>query len=274
MLVKVKLSAVVVITSMLGYAVAAGSSFSWYALCLLGIGGFAVTAAANAINQVLEKDFDKHMSRTADRPVTTGRMKTSEAVMFAGIACLIGISVLSAFSPVTAFLGMLSFVMYAFVYTPMKRYSTVAVAIGAIPGALPVLIGCTAATGSITMFAVGLFLIQFLWQFPHFWAIGFLAFDDYAHAGYKLLPVSGDEIDESLGLHSLIYSLLILPFVVLMHYVGEVATASSIIVAVATLIYVVYSFQFYRQFDRPAARKLMFCSFFYMPIVLVAYLIF
>lgn len=274
LLVKVKLSSVVVITSMLAYAVAAGSSFSWYALCLLAIGGFAVTAAANAINQVLEKDFDKYMTRTANRPVTAGRMKTSEAVMFAGIACLIGITVLSVFSPVTAFLGMLSFVMYAFVYTPMKRYSTLAVAVGAIPGALPVLIGATAATGSITLFAVGLFLIQFLWQFPHFWAIGFLAFDDYSNAGYKLLPASDEGIDRNLGIHSVVYSLLIVPLVALLYYACDASIAASVVAIVSTVVYAAYSFQFHRQFDRVSARSLMFCSFFYMPIVLIAYLIF
>ena len=274
MLVKVKLSSVVVITSMLAYAVAAGSTFSWYALCLLAIGGFAVTAAANAINQVLEKDFDKHMTRTAERPVTTGRMKTSEAVMFAGIACLIGITILSAFSPITAFLGMLSFVMYAFVYTPMKRYSTLAVAVGAIPGALPVLIGATAATGSITMFAVGLFLIQFLWQFPHFWAIGFLAYDDYTNAGYKLLPTVDGEIDRSLGINSLLYSLLIVPLVVLLLVGGIAGLIPTAIVLGATVVYAFYSFRFHKEFDRNSARQLMFCSFFYMPIVLIAYLIF
>lgn len=274
MLMKVKLSSVVVITSVLAYLVVAGSQVNWIAVLLLAVGGFLVTAAANAINQVLEKDFDKLMSRTADRPVTSGRMKASEAVMFAGIACLIGITILSMFNPVTAFLGMLSFVMYSFVYTPLKRYSTIAVAVGAIPGALPVLIGCAAFQGGITGLAVSLFMIQFLWQFPHFWAIGFLAYDDYSRAGYKLLPEEDGEIDRSLGKNSVLYTVLIVPIVVLLAYFGVASFIATGIALGATLIYGYYGVKFHIGFDRASARGLMFCSFFYMPIVLMGYLIF
>jgi len=276
MLVKLKLSAVVVITSILSYAVVAGVNFSLVHFLMLAIGGFLVTGAANAINQVLEKDFDKLMTRTAERPVTAGRMKSSEAVMFAGISCLIGISILALFNPITALLGMLSFVMYAFVYTPMKRYSTSAVAIGAVPGALPVLIGCTAFEGSISLLAISLFTVQFLWQFPHFWAIGYLAFEDYSKAGYKLLPVMEDEqkIDRQLGMHSVVYALLILPVMGILFYFGEVSIVATIIGLISTLIYAFFGVKFHQRFDRVSARNLMFCSFFYMPIILVAYLIF
>ena len=274
MLVKVKLSAVVVITSMLSYAVAAGSQFSLAELMLLATGGFLVTAAANAINQVLEKDFDKLMQRTENRPVTTGRMKSSEAVMFAGIALLIGVTMLSVFNPITSFLGMLSFVMYAFVYTPLKRYSTLAVAVGAIPGALPVLIGCTAVQGEVTMLALGLFAIQFLWQFPHFWAIGFLAFDDYDKAGYKLMPSDESGIKRDLGFTSVVYAVLILPVALFLYIGGDVSVIATGVTTIATIVYVYYSVLFHMRFDRAAARSLMFCSFFYMPVVLLAYLIF
>ena len=276
MLVKLKLSSVVVITSILSYAVVAGANFSLFSFLMLAIGGFLVTGAANAINQVLEKDFDKLMTRTAERPVTAGRMKSSEAVMFAGISCLIGISILALFNPITALLGMLSFVMYAFVYTPMKRYSTSAVAIGAVPGALPVLIGCTAFEGYISLLAISLFTVQFLWQFPHFWAIGYLAFEDYSKAGYKLLPVmEGEEkIDRQLGIHSVIYALLILPVMGGLFYFGEVSNIATLIGIVATIIYAYFGVKFHQYFNRASARNLMFCSFFYMPIILIAYLIF
>lgn len=274
MLVKVKLSAVVVITSMLAYAVAAAGQFAWVELLLLSVGGFLVTAAANAINQVLEKDFDKLMQRTEMRPVTAGRMKSSEAVMFAGISLLIGVTLLSMFNPITSFLGMLSFVMYAFVYTPLKRYSTLAVAVGAIPGALPVLIGCTAAQGEVTVLALSLFVIQFLWQFPHFWSIGYLAFDDYDRAGYKLMPSDDQGVKRDLGINSVIYALLVLPVALLLYYAGDGSMIATAMTVVATLIYTYYSWMFHKQFDRKSARSLMFCSFFYMPIVLLAYLMF
>ncbi len=274
MLVKVNLSLVVVITSLLAYAIVAGSSITLIGVVLLGLGGFLVTAAANAINQVLEKDFDKLMKRTEDRPVTAGRMKMSEAVMFAGVSCLIGIVILSLFNPLTGLLGMLSFVMYAFVYTPLKRYSTLAVAVGAIPGALPVLIGCTAFEGRITILAMSLFLVQFLWQFPHFWAIGFLGFDDYKEAGFKLLPVRDEKIDRSLGINSVIYSLLIIPIIAVLWKIGDVSIYATAVAAVATIVYTIFGVKFHFAFDRKTARNLMFCSFFYMPVVLIGYLIF
>lgn len=275
MLVKLKLSLLVVFTSLMSYLVVAGSNARFISIVLLGLGGFLTTAAANALNQVLEKDFDKNMKRTSDRPITTGRMKSSEAVMFAGLSCLVGVSLLAMFNPLTSLLGMLSLICYAFVYTPMKRYSTSAVAIGAIPGALPALIGCTAFEGTITMFGIGIFALQFLWQFPHFWAIGYLSFDDYKGAGYKLLPEDENgKVDRSLGLHSTMYALLMIPVIGLMYYYASVSLISSVIVLITSLIYIGFSLDFHKKFDRPSGLKLMFFSFVYLPIILAAYLIF
>ena len=275
MLVKLKLSLLVVFTSIMSYLIVAGSNANLVAIFLLGVGGFLVTAAANALNQVLEKDHDKNMTRTADRPITTGRMKSSEAVMFAGLSCLVGVSMLALFNPLTSLLGMLSLICYAFVYTPMKRYSTSAVAIGAIPGALPALIGCTAFEGTITLFGIGIFALQFLWQFPHFWAIGYLSYDDYKNAGYKLLPEDETgKVDRSLGLHSTMYAILMIPVIGLMYYLGSASLIASIIVLITSLGYIGFSFNFHQKFDRNAGLKLMFYSFVYLPIILAAYLIF
>lgn len=275
MLVKLKLSLLVVFTSVMGYMIVAGSQFNIIAIVLLAIGGCLVTFAANSLNQVLEKDFDKNMDRTKDRPITAGRMKTSEAVMFAGLSCLIGVSILSMFNPLSSLLAMLSMICYAFVYTPMKRYSTSAVAIGAIPGALPVLIGCTAFEGTISVIGLGLFVIQFLWQFPHFWAIGYLSFDDYKNAGYKLLPVDKNgSVDRNLGLHSTIYASLLIPTIGLIYYFSEIGVIASAVVLFTSLVYIGFSILFHANFDRLSGLKLMFCSFFFLPIVLGAYLIF
>ncbi|MBK9566875.1 MAG: protoheme IX farnesyltransferase [Saprospiraceae bacterium] len=274
MLVKMRLSIVVVFSSLMGYFIASGGDATFAKGILLAFGGLLVTFAANALNQVLEKDFDILMTRTADRPVATGRMKSSEAVMFSGLACLVGISILALFNPVTALLGMISLIIYAFVYTPLKRYSTLAVAVGAIPGALPVMIGFAAHDATITYMALSIFIIQFLWQFPHFWSIGFLGFDDYNRAGYKLLPVRDERIDRNLGLSSMFYALLSLPVAVFMFMYLNVSFTSTIIVCIAGLIYMLFSYQLHKHFDRPSAMKLMFYSFLYLPIVLLTYLLF
>ena len=274
MLVKVRLSLVVVISSVLGYVIASDGNINFTDVILLISGGFLVTGAANALNQVLEKDFDILMTRTANRPVATGRMKSSEAVMFAGISCLVGICILATFNPITAFLGMLSLIIYSFVYTPLKRYSTLAVAVGAIPGALPVMIGATACDGSITLLAICLFIIQFLWQFPHFWSIGFLGFEDYNRAGYKLLPEEDGKINRNLGLSSIFYAAMIIPVATWVFLRMDAGLASTFSVILCTLVYIYFSYNFHKKFERTSALKLMFFSFFYLPLVLISYWLF
>lgn len=271
LLVKFRLSLVVVISSVLGYIIAASGSGTLTDLLLLVTGGFLVTSAANALNQVLEKDFDILMIRTADRPVATGRMKSSEAVMFAGLSCLVGISILALFNPLTALLGMLSLILYAFVYTPLKRYNTLAVAVGAIPGALPVMIGATAFDGTLTLLAFCLFTIQFLWQFPHFWSIGYLSFEDYKKAGYKLLPENNGNIDRNLGISSMFYASMVIPVALFMYIRIDVTLVSTILVIIFSLGYLYLSYGLHRAFDRSSALRLMFYSFFYLPLVLMSY---
>lgn len=273
MLVKLRLSLLVVFTSVIGFIIASGGQIELVPMIMLSIAGILVTGAANALNQVLEKDYDIHMERTKDRPIAAGRMKSSEAVMFAGISCLIGISMLALFNPLTALLGMLSLITYAFVYTPLKRYSTIAVAVGAIPGALPVLIGYTAWTGEITVIAIVLFAIQFLWQFPHFWSIGFLAFEDYQKAGYKLLPVQDGVMDKNVGLYAAVYAALVIPAVIWCYYLGFGSMAAMVIAVLSSLVYTWCSINMFRKNNRKSALLLMFSSFFYLPIVLMGYLI-
>lgn len=269
MLVKGRLTMLVVVTSLLAFLVAWQGDMNYTVLVLLGAGGFLVTAAANALNQVLEKDYDIFMTRTAERPVAAGRMKPTEAVLFAGLASMIGLILLAMINPITCFLGALSFVMYTFVYTPIKRYSTLAVPVGAIPGALPVLIGCTAAEGSITALGIGLFMIQFLWQFPHFWSIGYLSFDDYQKAGYKLVPSRDGEIDRSLGINATFYAVLLIPVLVGMYYMGVIDFVPFVVSIILSLVYVLTSVLFHLRFDRKSAMTLMFTSFFYLPLVLL-----
>jgi len=242
---------------------------------LLLIGGFLISGAANGINQVLEKEYDAIMERTKARPLAANRMKSSEAVLISGLMLVTGTICLGLINPLTAFIGMVSFVLYAFLYTPMKRYSTSSVAIGAIPGALPVLIGVVAYSGTFTTLGITLFLIQFLWQFPHFWAIAYLSFDDYDRAGYKLLPKSAEgTIDKNLGFYSAAYSLLILPTIAWAYSNGVETNIFALGgIVLSTLIYTLMAFRLQFNPGRKTALGLMFSSFFYLPIVLFLYLI-
>ncbi|MEO1516519.1 MAG: heme o synthase [Bacteroidota bacterium] len=269
LLTKFRLSSLVVFSSLMAYMMAAGGSVSWLPLVLLGLGGWLVTGAANALNQVLERDYDKLMKRTEDRPLATGRMSVSEAVMSAGFMSMIGITLLALFNPWTSLLGMISLICYSFVYTPMKRVTPFAVFVGAIPGALPTMIGVVAFEGEITAMALVLFAIQFLWQFPHFWAIAWLAHEDYTNAGFYLLPSRAGREDRNTGLQSFIYALFLVPVVVIPYMMGQVGLLSTALLVLLSMAYSFYGWRFFSDLNRQSARKLMFSSFFYLPLVLI-----
>jgi protoheme IX farnesyltransferase len=273
-LTKMRLTSMVVFSAVIGYAIAAGGSIQIMPVLILAVGGFCVAGAANAINQILEKEYDALMTRTMDRPVAAGRMPVSEAVVIAGLLVLVGVVLLALFNPLAAFLGMLSFILYAFLYTPMKRYGTLSVAIGAIPGALPVVIGSVAYEGTLTWLALVLFAIQFLWQFPHFWAIGFLSFDQYQRAGFKLVPASSTgEVHGDLGRHTLIYAMLLLPVCAIAFSMGITGTITTVLMTLVSLWYIYQAYLFWKRFDQKSARALMFTSFAYLPLVLLTILL-
>lgn len=270
MLVKLRLSLTVVFSSVMAFLIASNGDWTWSAIGILGLGGFLVTGAANALNQVLEKDFDKLMVRTANRPIAAGRMTLSEGVLAAGFMSLVGISLLALFNPWTAFLGTLAMVSYAFVYTPMKRISPVAVLIGAIPGALPTMIGCVAAEGQLSLLALCLFGIQFFWQFPHFWSIGWLGYEDYSKAGYKLLPMRNGKMDDKeTGWQSFLCALCLLPVGMLPYGIGASGLWSAIIVLFLGVGYVIMAWNFYQGPERKTALRLMFYSLGYIPLSLI-----
>jgi protoheme IX farnesyltransferase len=252
---------------------AGGSAKSRLDVFVLSLGGFLVAGAANGMNQVLEKDFDKLMDRTMNRPLPQGRMQPSVAIMISGIMAVLGLLMLSWFNPLTTLLGALAFVSYAFIYTPLKRYSCLSVLVGAIPGALPALIGGTAFSGSITSIIVFLFLIQFIWQFPHFWSIGWISFGQYKNAGYKLLPVESDEPTAQIGWYSFIYSLVLIPLVGLAWMVHFTHMITLGIVIFISIQFTWKSWILYKTNDKIAARGVMFSSFAYLPIVFGAFLI-
>ncbi len=273
LLIKFKLSLTVVFSAVMSYLIVGGSNVNFIGTLALFIGGMLVTGAANALNQVLEKDYDGLMERTKNRPVVTGRMSPSEAVLAAGLMCLVGITILGTFNALTAFLGMLSLVLYSFLYTPLKRFSSVAILIGTLPGALPVLIGAVAIQGSISSLAIVLFIIQVLWQLPHFFAIGWLGFDDYQKAGYKMLPVKDQKLDPKIGLLSFFTALplILIGFAPLM--ISGINLIACVLVGLTGIVYSAFAWKFYINADRASALKLMFCSFFYLPIILFSYYI-
>lgn len=272
-LIKFRLSFTVVLSSVLAYLVAlTPGNFSWWALFVLFAGGMLTTAAANIFNEVLERDYDRLMQRTQDRPVAAGRIGVSEAILMAGFASLLGISFLALFNPWTSVLGMLSLVSYAFVYTPLKRVGPVAVVVGAIPGALPALIGCTAAQGNVTWLGVTLFVIQFFWQLPHFYAIGYLGFADYKKAGFRLVPeYQGTADTRLLGRDALLAALTLIPLAFLPFLLGRVGILAAVLVAVLGAGFAYTAWRFYRRPERKTALGMMFASFAYIPLAFLVY---
>ncbi len=270
LLVKFRLSLLVVFSAFITFLI--GSSvISFQALLILSLGGFMVTGAANALNQVFEKDYDKLMKRTSNRPVAAGRMEVAEAVLLSGLMSVSGLLLLATFNAETAFLGALSLLSYAFIYTPMKRVSPVAVWIGAIPGALPMAIGWVAAGGNLFGPEVLLlFSIQFFWQFPHFWAIAWVSYEDYSKAGFYLLPSSNaDGRDRGTALQTVFYSLCLVPMGFLTYYLNISGHIACVVIGLMGLVYLSYALNLYKECTDKAARKLMFASFVYLPVVLI-----
>jgi protoheme IX farnesyltransferase len=274
-LVKFRLSATVVLSSVLAYLVALplGAGISWYAIAVLTSGGFLTTAAANILNEALEKDYDRQMTRTRNRPLAEGRMTVGQAILYAGFASIAGISLLALFNPWTAFLGMVSLISYAFVYTPLKRVGPIAVPVGAIPGALPALIGCAAAEGAITGLGITLFTIQFFWQLPHFYAIGYLGAADYRKAGFKLVPETdkGQPDVRALGRDSVLAAALLLPLGVLPYLLGATSLWATAGVVLLGAVFLAFALRFRMQAGRQTALHMMFFSFAYLPLAFTIY---
>ncbi len=264
----------VVFSAVVSYLLAPGVPFLWWKVILFALSGLLVTGSANAVNQIVEKDTDAMMKRTASRPVASGRMTKQEAWVFAILALLSGILLLAFyFNLVAAAIALLSWFVYAYMYTPMKKVSSFSVLLGAIPGALPCLIGWTAGflPEEDIQWAGGwaLFAIQFFWQFPHFWAIAWLAHKDYTQAGFKMLP-SDEGTTKYTAIQSIIYSLLLIPVGTIPYFLEMTGGVSLWIILVANIFMVIQSVRLYREMNAKAARRVMFSSYIYLPVVLLA----
>ena len=271
-LLKPNLSFMVVFSSVVGYLLAPGVQFGWTEVILLFLGGMLVTGSANTINQILERKSDAFMKRTMLRPMPDGRMSVGEAWAVATVSAAIGTIILSYyFNPLAGLLSFISLLLYAFAYTPMKKIHPVAVLIGAIPGALPPLIGWVAATGELGIGGWILFTIQFFWQFPHFWAIAWVLDDDYIKAGIRMLPSAAGKTRFT-GLQCMFYSLVLIPMAVMPRVVGMSGNIGMWVTMACGLFYFVASMAFYMNNDHKSAKRVMFSSFIYLPVVLLALL--
>ncbi|MCJ8211605.1 heme o synthase [Mucilaginibacter sp. RS28] len=271
-LVKFRLTFLVVFSASISFLIGSkvNGSINWTNWAMLVIGGFLVTGAANCFNEIIEKDLDRLMKRTSDRPIPAERMTTGQALVIGLFMGLAGTYLLQRLNLLTGFLSVFSIVLYAFAYTPLKRKSPIAVLVGAVPGALPPLIGYVAAHEKIDEIAVILFLIQFMWQLPHFWSIAWVLDDDYKLAGFRLLPTGNRDLTSAII--TFVSALILLPVSLLptfYHYGGYYVGGVSL---VCSLIFLYQAYNLMRTREIKAARQLMFGSFLYLPVVQLMFL--
>jgi len=272
-MLKIRLSLLVVFSAAMTFLLASHGDVDYFKLGCLVVGGFLVTGAANTINQIAEIDLDALMKRTMKRPLPTGRITITEAKWIALIFAILGTVILAVLvNPLTAIITLSSGILYAFVYTPLKQKSPIAVLVGAIPGALPPLIGWVAEANAITAEAMVLFGIQFIWQFPHFWAIAWVLDEDYKRAGFRLLP-SGGGRDLNTAFQIMIYTLFLLPLGMLPTQMGITGMTSAIVATVCGALFLMQTFNLMRQCTDKAAKQIMFGSFFYLPIVQITFVL-
>lgn len=271
-LTKFRLSLLVVFSAIITYLTVT-REYEWKHIIALILGGFLVTAAANGYNQIIEKDLDKLMNRTRLRPLPTNNLSSAEALIFCSVSGLVGTILLWVLTnPLSGIIGFVSILLYALVYTPLKRVTPFSVFIGAWPGAFPTLIGAVAATdgfGEIKFFGLLLFLIQFFWQFPHFWAIAWVSHDDYQKAGFFMLPSSGGR-DHSSRFQIYIYTMFLFPISLTPYIFGYTGWISATVVSTMSVVFLYQAYQLYKTGTIEAARKLMFGSFIYLPVVQLA----
>lgn len=272
-LVKVRLTLSVVFSAGVGFVLGVNSSINFFLLTMLLLGGFLITGAANGLNQIFEKDLDKLMTRTGNRPVASGRLSVIEAYTVSLFLGVLGAFLLNYyFNFLSSLIGVLSLFIYAFIYTPLKQKSRIAVFAGAIAGAAPPVIGYVAITGTFDMWCILLFTLQFLWQFPHFWAIAWMLDDDYKKAGFRLLPSLKGRTKFS-AIITFLSTSLIIPLVLFFYFENYVGTTIGVLMLILTFNFTYQSYQLYKTRQLENAKKLMFGSFYYLPLIQILLII-
>ncbi|MEY4084715.1 MAG: protoheme farnesyltransferase [Bacteroidota bacterium] len=273
---KAGLAVSVVFSSIAGFVLGEANfaAFNWIVLLKLAIGGYCMVGASNAFNQVIEKDLDALMDRTKKRPIPSGRMQSNVALWIASLLTIIGILLLYTINPKTAMFGAISIFLYTSVYTPLKTVTSLSVFVGAFPGAIPFMLGWVAATGNFGIEAGTLFLIQFFWQFPHFWAIGWFLYEDYEKAGFFMLPTG--KKDKGTALQIILYTvwLVIASLLPVLGYTGQlyITPITAIIVFLLGMWMLFFAVRLYQLRTAKAARTLMLVSVSYITLLQLVYI--
>ena len=271
-LTKFRLSALVSFSAIIGYTLAS-SEVNIFNLIVLGISGYLVTASSVINNQILEVDFDKLMDRTKNRPLPTKRISLKNAFFISLFFMSLGLTLMIIYlNFYTAAIAFISLIIYTFLYTPLKKVGSIAVFIGAIPGALPPLIGWVAYTNSLSIEALILFSIQFIWQFPHFWAIAWIYDEDYKKVGFKLLPSKGQK-NLNTAVNIMTYTLFLVPLGLLPTIFGITGIISGSVAVLCAILFLMQTFKLIKDNSRSSALRIMFGSFIYLPIVQISYVI-
>jgi len=269
-LMKLRLAWLVVFSAILGYLLAPGE-FVLINAVYLSIGGFLVTGASNSFNKIWERDLDKKMERTKNRPMPLEKVGVIEGLVFSTVIGIAGVLALWQLNPLSAILGMLALVLYVLVYTPLKTVTPLSVFVGAFPGSVPPMLGFIAATGEFGLEPGILFLTQFFWQFPHFWSIAWKLDDDYKQAGFIMLP-SGSR-DKKSAYQIVIYTAGLIPVGMLPWVFGMTGPISAVLAVVLALVMCYPAVKLYQTLEMKFAKQLMFTSFFYLPIILIIYVL-
>ena len=267
-LIKMRLSFLVVFSASMAYLWATDRHVEPLTIWLLSIGGFLITGAANTFNQVIEKDSDKLMKRTLTRPLPGERMSVTQALLFGIVLAITGAFLLFKINMLCGFLGISAMLIYAGIYTPLKKITPLTIFPGAVAGSLPVVIGCVAATGEITKGAVILFAIQFIWQFPHTWSIAWLLDEEYNKAGIKMLPTAGGR-NKASAIIILLSTFLIIPAGLLLYMYQSAGVNVAWLLVLAGVTFSIFAYKLYTERTNKYALRLMFSSFAYLPFVLI-----
>lgn len=273
-LTKVRLAVSVVFSSVAGYFLGA-ETIDFVTVLMLGIGGYCLVGASNAYNQILEKDLDALMDRTSDRPVPSGRMSVTTAFFIASLLTILGLVILYLINPVTSMFGAISIFLYVSVYTPLKTKTPLSVFVGAFPGAIPFMLGWVAATGDFSIEPGTLFMIQFFWQFPHFWALGWWLYDDYKKGGFFMLPTG--KKDKGTAVQIVLYTVwtILVSLIPAFGVTGKLflSPVSAVLVLILGLFMLKYALKLYKQRDSKSAKQLMLASVSYITLLQIIYVL-
>jgi len=273
-LIKHRLSLSVVFSSVASYLIAF-EVFSLYTLMLLIFGGFCVVGASNGFNQIIERKRDALMTRTQNRPLPTGGLSLSQAILVCVILSFLGLFILYIINFRTAFFGFLSMIIYLAIYTPLKPITPLSVFFGAIPGAIPFMLGWVAVTNQFSIETGILFMIQFFWQFPHFWAIGWVSHDDYLKGGFKMLP-SGKR-DNSTAFQIVFYTIWMILVSTLPYFsfTGDftISFYSLLLILVSGCFMLFQAIRLMKYKDKQNAIRLMYTSIFYLSFIQIIFVV-